>query len=151
LERDRLFSRSRIGGIYGFAVLLALVLFYFHVAVILDVIAEMHRFKPWMLEHLGPKHTGKIILLGSFFTLLLAHVAEAGFWGLFLRYTRLLPSITDGIYFTAVSITTLGYGDILLKYPWRHLGTLIAITGVLMFGCSTAFLFVILQEVWQHF
>jgi hypothetical protein len=150
LERDRLFSRSRIGGIYGFAVLLALVLFYFHVAVILDVIAEMHRFKPWMLEHLGPKHTGKIILLGSFFTLLLAHVAEAGFWGLFLRYTRLLPSITDGIYFTAVSITTLGYGDILLKYPWRHLGALIAITGVLMFGCSTAFLFVILQDVWQH-
>jgi len=150
LEKDRLFSRSRIGGIYGFAVLLALVLFYFHVAVILDVIAEMDRFKPWMLEHLGPKHTGKIILLGSFFTLLLAHVAEAAVWGLFLRYTQLLPSITDGIYFTAVSITTLGYGDILLKYPWRHLGTLIAITGVLMFGCSTAFLFVILQDVWQH-
>jgi hypothetical protein len=151
LEKDRLFSRNRIAGIYGFSVLLALVLFYFHVAVIFDVLAEMHRYKPSMLEHLGPKHTGKIILLGTFFTLLLAHVAEAGFWGLFLRYTRLLPSITEGVYFTAASITTLGYGDILLKYPWRHLGTLIAITGVLMFGCSTAFLFVILQEVWQHF
>ena len=87
-------------------------LLYFH------VIAEMLRFKAWMLEHLGPKHTGKILLLGSF---------------------------------TAASITALGYGDILLKYPWRHLGTLIAITGVLMFGCSTAFLFVVLQAVWQHF
>jgi len=150
LERDRLFSRSRIGGIYGFSVLLALVLFYFHVVVIFDVIAEMLRFKAWMLEHLGPKHTGKILLLGCFFALMLAHVAEAAVWGLFLRWTRLLPSITDGIYFTAVSITTLGYGDILLKYPWRHLGTLIAITGVLMFGCSTAFLFVVLQAVWQH-
>jgi hypothetical protein len=50
-----------------------------------------------------------------------------------------------------VSITTLGYGDILLKYPWRHLGTLIAITGVLMFGCSTAFLFVVMHAVWQHY
>lgn len=59
--------------------------------------------------------------------------------------------IKKGIYFTAASITTLGYGDILLKYPWRHLGTLIAINGVLMFGCSTAFLFVILQQVWHHF
>jgi len=150
LERDRPFSRSSIVGIYGFAVLLALVLFYFHVVVIFDVISEMLPFKAWMLEHLGPKHTGKILLLGCFFALMVAHVAEAGVWGLFLRWTRLLPSITDGIYFTAVSITTLGYGDILLKYPWRHLGTLIAITGVLMFGCSTAFLFVVLQEVWQH-
>ena len=65
--------------------------------------------------------------------------------------TRLLPSITEGIYFTAASITALGYGDIRLEYPWRHLGALIAITGVLMFGCSTAFVFVLLQEVWQHF
>jgi hypothetical protein len=132
-------------------VLLAPVLFYFHVVVIFDVLTQMHHFKPWMLEHLGPRHTGHILLLGNFSTLMLAHVAEAAVWGLFLRWTRLLPSITDGVYFTAVSITTLGYGDILLKYPWRHLGTLIAITGVLMFGCSTAFLFVILQEVWQHY
>ena len=68
-----------------------------------------------------------------------------------MRWTRLLPSIAEGIYFTAASISTLSYGDILLKSPWRHLGTLIAITGVLMFGYSTAFLFVILQAVWQHF
>jgi len=151
LETDRLFSRRRIGGVYGCAVLLALVLFYFHVFVIFDVLAEMLRFKAWMLAHLGPKHTGKIYLLGSFFALMLAHFVEAAVWGLFLRRAGLFTSITEGIYFTAASITTLGYGDILLKFPWRHLGTLIAITGVLMFGCSTAFLFVILQEVWQHF
>ena len=151
MERDRSLSRSRIGGLYGVAVLLSLVLFYFHVVVIFDVIAEMLRLKAWMLEHLGPKHTGKILLLGSFFALMVAHVAEAAVWGLFLRWTRLLPSITEGVYFTGASMTTLGYGDILLKYPWRHLGTLIAITGVLMFGCSTAFLFVVLQTVWQHY
>jgi len=144
-------SPRRIVGVYGFALLLALVLFYFHVVVIFDVIGEMLRFKAWMLEHLGPKHTGKILLVGSFLTLMLAHVAEAAAWGLFLCWTRLMPSITDGVYFTAASITTLGYGDVLLKFPWRHLGTLVAITGVLMFGCSTAFLFVILQTVWQHF
>jgi hypothetical protein len=144
-------SRRRIAGIYGFALLLALVLFYFHVVVILDVAGEMLRYKAWMLEHLGPKHTGKSLLLGSFFALMLAHVTEAAVWGLFFRWTKLLTSITEGVYFTAASITTLGYGDILLKYPWRHLGTLIAITGVLMFGCSTAFLFVVLQAVWEHY
>lgn len=144
-------SRRKIAWVYGFALLLALVLFYFHVIVILDVAGEMVRNKAWMLEQLGPEHTGKIILLGSFFALLLAHGAEAAVWGLFFRWTQLLTSITEGVYFTAATITTLGYGDILLKYPWRHLGTLIAITGVLMFGCSTAFLFVVLQAVWEHY
>ena len=143
-------SRTRIVGVYGFALLLALALFYFHMVVIFDVIGEMLRYKAWLLEHIGPKHTGKLLLLGCFFALMSAHVAEAAVWGLFLRWTRLLPSIAEGIYFTAASISTLSYGDILLKSPWRHLGTLIAITGVLMFGCSTAFLFVILQAVWKQ-
>jgi hypothetical protein len=151
IDPNRPPSRRRIAGIYGFALLLALVLFCFHVVMILDVAGEMLRCKAWMLEHLGPKHTGRILLLGSFFALLLAHIGEAAVWGLFFRWTGLLPSITEGVYFTAATITTLGYGDILLKYPWRHLGTLIAITGVLMFGCSTAFLFVVLQAVWEHY
>jgi hypothetical protein len=115
------------------------------------VLGEMLRYKAWLIENIGPKHAGKLPPLVCFFALMLAHVTEATVWGLFLRWTQLLPNITEGVYFTAASITTLGYGDILLKYPWRHLGTLIAITGVLMFGCSTAFLFVILQAVWQHF
>ena len=143
-------SRRRIAWVYGFALPLALVLFYFHVVVIFDVLGEMLRYKAWLLENIGPKHTGKILLLVCFFALMLAHVTEAAVWGLFLRWTQLLPSITEGVYFTAASITTLGYGDVLLKHPWRHLGTLIAITGVLMFGCSTAFLFVILQAVWKQ-
>ncbi len=138
-------------GVYGFALLLTLVLFYFHVVVIFDVIGEMLRCKAWLLESMGPNDAGKLLLLGCFFALMSAHVTEAAAWGLFFRWTQLLPSITDGVYFTTASMTTLGYGDILLKYPWRHLGTLIAITGVLMFGCSTAFLFVVLKAVWQNF
>jgi hypothetical protein len=143
-------SQRKIVGVYGFALLLALALFYFHVVVIFDVIGEMLHYKVWLRENLGPKDAGKLMLLGCFCALMMAHIAQAAVWGLFLSWAKLLSSITEGVYFTAASITTLGYGDILLKYPWRHLGTLIAITGVLMFGCSTAFLFVVLQAVWQH-
>ncbi len=143
--------RSRIVGVHGLALLLALALFYFHVVVILDVAGEILRYKSWLLKNMGPKDAGKLILLGCFFALTLSHVTQAAAWGLFLRWTQLLPSITEGVYFSAASITTLGYGDILLKHPWRHLSTLIAITGVLMFGCSTAFLFVVLERVWENF
>ncbi len=150
VDRHRPCSWSKIAGVHVFALLLALVLFAFHVFVIFDASGEMVRHKTWLLANLEQEIYGKIILLGCFLLLTLAHLAEAAAWGLFLRWTRLIPSLTEGIYFTAATITTLGYGDILLKYPWRHLGTLIAITGVLMFGCSTAFLFVILQDVWTH-
>jgi hypothetical protein len=48
-------------------------------------------------------------------------------------------------------VTTLGYGDVTLPPPWRQLGPLLAISGVLKFGCSSAFLFVVMQAVWaQH-
>jgi len=144
-------SRRRIVGVCVFALILTLFLFYFHLLVIFDVAGEMLRHKAWLLENMETKDAGKLILLGCFLALVLAHVTQAAVWDFFLRRTQLLPSFTEGVYFAAASITTLGYGDILLRYPWRHVGTLIAITGVLMFGCSTAFLFVVLQEVWHHF
>lgn len=151
VDRHPPVSPGKIAGVHVVALLLALVLFYFHVVVIFDVIGEMLRGKAWLLAHLGPRQSGKILLLGCFLALVLAHLAEAAVWGLFLRVLRLVSSISEGIYFSAASITTLGFGDVLLKYPWRHLGTLIAVTGVLTFGCSTAFLFVVLQNVWvQH-
>ncbi len=143
-------SKKRIVGIYGLSLLVAFALFYFYLIVIFDVVGEMLHYKEWLLKNIGTKYTGKLLLISCFFALLSAHVTQAVVWGIFLRRVQLLSSVTEGVYFSAASITTLGYGDILLKYPWRHIGTLIAITGVLMFGCSTAFLFVVLQEVWQH-
>ena len=148
VHKHRTFSRSKLVGVHFFALLLALVMFLFHVVVIIDVAGELIRREAWLLAHFG-QYAGKVALLGCFLVLFLAHLAEAAAWGLFFRGARLLPSVTEGVYFTAVSLTTLGYGDVVLKYPWRHLGTLIAITGVLMFGCSTAFLFLVLQEVWK--
>ncbi|RYH07806.1 two pore domain potassium channel family protein [Tropicimonas sp. IMCC6043] len=117
---------------------------------IFDVAGEVLRSRSWLREALGAKNAGKLIVLGSFFALMAVHAGQAALWGVFLHRTKLLQSVTEGVYFSAASVTTLGYGDILLKYPWRHIGTLIAITGVLMFGCSTAFLFLVLQSVWQH-
>ncbi|MBK1722601.1 hypothetical protein CKO23_10120 [Thiocystis violacea] len=132
------------------ALLLALLLFSFHVVVILDVAGELIGHKVWLLAHVG-SYTGKAILLGCFFLLFTAHLIEAAAWGLFLRWTRLFSSVLEGIYFSATSATTLGYGDVVLPTPWRQLGPLIAIHGVLLFGCSTAFLFVVLHYVWaQH-
>jgi hypothetical protein len=62
----------------------------------------------------------------------------------------LAPSFSDGVYFAAVSVTSVGYGDLVLPAPWRLLGPLASINGTLMFGCSTTFLFLVLQNIWTH-
>jgi hypothetical protein len=79
-----------------------------------------------------------------------AHVAEASIWAAFLWKSGHLASFGDGWYFAGVSQTTLGYGDVVLQKPWRSLGPICAINGLLNFECSTATLFLVLQLVWHH-
>lgn len=56
-------------------------------------------------------------------------------WAAFFWKSGLLASFGDGWYFAGVSHTTLGYGDVVLPKPWRSLGPISAINGLLTFGC----------------
>jgi hypothetical protein len=141
-------NRPRVWRVYLLGVLVVLGLFYLHAMLLFDVTATLLRAQPGLLQRFSPVETAKIIVVGSFVILFVAHLIEASLWGIFLRWTGLLRSFPDAIYFSVVSISTLGYGDLVLPTPWRQLGPMIGIAGVLMFGCSTAFLFVLMQAVW---
>lgn len=52
----------------------------------------------------------------------------------------------DAYYFAFVNFTTLGYGDIIARKPWRVIGPLTAANGMLMFGMSTALIFAVLTR-----
>lgn len=54
----------------------------------------------------------------------------------------------DAIYFSSVTYTTLGYGDVVLTGPWRLLCSFEAINGMILFGLSTALLFVLIEHLW---
>ena len=71
-------------------------------------------------------------------------------WAAFFWKSGHLASLDDGWYFACASHTALGYGDVVLPKPWRSLGPICAINGLLNFGCSTAALFLVLQRVWHH-
>ncbi len=51
-----------------------------------------------------------------------------------------LQDFGDAIYFALVTYTTLGYGDVVLAKGYRIYGAFGAVTGLLAFGFSTAFL-----------
>ncbi len=140
----------RVQVVFILAWLLVAVLFLFHASLLFEVAWQIQTFVPWLILHLGPHSAGKAIILGCFVVLFFAHLAEAMAWGLLIWRAGLAPSFSEGLYFSATSMTALGYGDVVLAPPWRLIGPLAAISGLLMFGCSTAFLFVVIQAVWEH-
>ncbi len=59
-----------------------------------------------------------------------------------------LESLETAFYFSAVTFTTLGYGDVTLSSEWRLLSGFEAIGGILLIGWTTAFMFAVLQRTW---
>lgn len=90
-----------------------------------------------------------LLILTALFLLFL-NFLEATVWG-FTYY--LLPGITEfdtlekSIYFSLVTFTTLGYGDITISSTNRILSGFEAMNGILLLGWSTTMMFSIMQEL----
>lgn len=67
-----------------------------------------------------------------------ASIVEAIVWALMFEYLGALDSFEDSLYFSIVTFTTLGYGDVILNESWRLLGAFEAAIGIIIFGWSTA-------------
>lgn len=89
--------------------------------------------------------TTAVLLLGL-------HIVEVTIWA--VVYLAALPAsdmwtLEKALYFSLVTFTTLGYGDITLSADWRVLSGIEALNGILLVGWSTAMLFTVLQKGWQ--
>jgi hypothetical protein len=78
--------------------------------------------------------------------LILIHVVEIAVWALFFWWQKCFPDAESSFYFSGVTYTTLGYGDLLLPKEWWMFGPLEALTGSLMVGLSIAFFFAVLSR-----
>jgi hypothetical protein len=90
-----------------------------------------------------------ILLIGVFAILMLLHVVENCIWAGFYYWSGVLESYETALYFSFSTYTTIGYGDVLLPQHWRLLGALEGISGVLLCGLSTAFLFAVVNALFQ--
>jgi len=61
-------------------------------------------------------------------------------WGLTFYFVGVFDALEPSLYFSLVSFSTLGFGDIILDEKWRLLSGLTAANGLLSFGWSTAYL-----------
>ena len=84
-----------------------------------------------------------IIVLIMFF----ASVMESGMWATAYYVSGAISNYQDALYFSIVTFTTLGYGDITLTDDWRLLASFEAATGIIIFGWSTAVVMVVVQHI----
>ncbi|WP_353472222.1 potassium channel family protein [Salipiger sp. H15] len=115
----------------------------------------------WIVARSGPRllgaitriegHGGPLRLFGlictAFGAMVLAHTLQIWLWAASFRQLGAFETLPEAFYFAVVSYTTLGYGDITLGEGLRIFGAFAAITGLLTFGVSTAFLLAVLTRL----
>jgi len=90
-----------------------------------------------------------VLMITLFAAILLLHVIQTSIWAMFYYTQELFSDFETSLYFSMVSFTTIGYGDVLLPRNWRLLGVIEGFSGVLLCGLSTAFIFAVVNAIFQ--
>jgi len=61
-----------------------------------------------------------------------------------------LPDIKSAILYSLNAMTSYGHANLYLASRWQMLGALEALSGWILFGLTTAFLFSAIQKAWSH-
>ena len=88
------------------------------------------------------------LLIRVTWLLILIHVAEITVWALFYLWGGCLPDAESAFYFSGVTYATIGYGDLVLPKPWRMLGPVEGLTGILMCGLSAGLFFAVVSRIY---
>jgi voltage-gated potassium channel Kch len=76
-------------------------------------------------------------------------VLEAAWWAANYTWLGAIAAFDEAMYFSMVTYTTLGYGDITLQEGWRLLSGFQAANGVIIAGWSTALVIAVVQRVYN--
>ncbi len=77
-----------------------------------------------------------------------ASVLEVLVWAITYLSLNAIQDFELALYFSMVTFTTLGYGDVVLAEDWRLLGSFEAANGIIMFGWTTA---IVIAAVQRHY
>lgn len=89
------------------------------------------------------------MMVRAAWAIILLHLLEIMVWAGFYTSMDCLPDLHTAFYFSAVTYSTLGYGDVVLTNEWHSLSGVEALTGILMAGLSTGFFFTFLNRLFS--
>lgn len=90
------------------------------------------------LRHWRPRVRVTVGIMVMTLWALAAISAQVWLWAVVLQALGAFADREEAIYYTLVTFTTLGYGDVLLPKGLRVLGALAAVNGMLNIGVLTA-------------
>ena len=93
----------------------------------------------------GP-HALAGFLVIAVLALLAIHTLEAWCWAVVYRALGEFRTLESALYFSVVTATTLGYGDLVLSERWRLLSTFEAMGGLMLFAVSAAYLVAVMKR-----
>lgn len=99
-------------------------------------------------QPLGPKPWRSIFLQFSILmiVLMIGNIVQVVFWALLYRSLGAFEDFETAVYFSGVTFTSLGYGDVVLSGRMRLLAPLQAANGLMMFGVTTALFIAAVQH-----
>lgn len=110
-----------------------------HIGLIVLAMKPLSRMDSRFRDHFTIVRAG--LLIGSGFALtVFGHTVQVWIWAVSLLLLGTFETAEVSVYFSLASFTTLGYGDVTLGEDIRVFGAFSAVTGMLTFGVSTAFL-----------
>jgi hypothetical protein len=107
------------------------------------------RYFAWVEKRpLGPKPWRAIFLKFAILmiVLMLGNIVQIAFWALLYITLGAFDDLETASYFSGVTFTSLGYGDVVLSGRMRLLAPLQAANGLMMFGITTALFIAAIQN-----
>jgi hypothetical protein len=86
---------------------------------------------------------GGIVLL-----MFLVTLVEVSLWAGAYLALNAIQGLEKALYFSMVTFTTLGYGEIVLDERWRLLASFEAANGIIMFGWTTAIVMAAVHRIY---
>jgi hypothetical protein len=88
-----------------------------------------------------------LLIAGLVVFMFLVSLLDAVLWAHAYLWVGAFEQLEESLYFSMVTFTTLGYGDITLPSQWRLLASLEAANGIIMFGWTTALVAAVIQRL----
>ena len=86
-------------------------------------------------------------LVVAMFVMTAGSLVQIAVWATLFIGLGEFDELYEAIYHSAVNFTSLGYGDVVMSKPWKLLGPLEAVNGILMLGMTGGALMAIVQQL----
>jgi len=99
----------------------------------------------WRHRHpfIRAQKVGRVVVLMFFLSFV-----EISVWAGVYLLVGAFEKMETALYFSMVTFTTLGYGDVVLDERWRLMAAFEAANGIIIFGLTTAVVIAVVQRVY---